>query len=179
MAMWHDRINQISQPIRNPWIKHIISTWDYHCQSFVCCCSRVPCCMSLLWMDRTKTRINMKKLHFIACHGITPDWATLLGAPVQLLVNSNIELANHMAATQRSRQSAEASEWRRKVIQVTLNVAWLLMPNSMVWEFQRLLIYQDFHSWPSLGFTEKGTEGKYSVSWVLFCQNWKLRLHSK
>ncbi len=77
----------------------------------------------------------MKKLHVIACHGITPDWAILLGPPVQLLVNSNVELANHMGATQWSRQ-----------FEVTLNAAWLLVPNSMVLEFQRLLIYQDFHS---------------------------------
>ncbi len=35
---------------------------------------------------------------------------------------------------------------------MTLNVEWLLV----VWVFQKLLIYWDFHTQPSLGFTENG-----------------------
>ncbi len=31
---------------------------------------------------------------------------------------------------------------------------WLLVPDGLVWVFQKLLIYWDFHAQPSLGFTE-------------------------
>ncbi len=37
-----------------------------------------------------------------------------------------------------------------------MNVEWLLVPDGLVWVFQKLLIYWDFHAQPSLGFTEKG-----------------------
>ncbi len=50
--------------------------------------------------------------------------------------------------------SNRASEWGRKGILVTLNVEWLLVPDELVWVFQKLLIYWDFHAQPSLGFTE-------------------------
>ncbi len=41
----------------------------------------------------------------------------------------------------------------------------LLVPDGLVWVFQKLLIYWDFHTQPSLGFTEKGPEKrKYPVS---------------
>lgn len=44
------------------------------------------------------------------------------------------------------------STLRIKVISVTLNVAWLLVP----YRHQKLLIYWDFQTQPTLGFTEKG-----------------------
>ncbi len=37
-----------------------------------------------------------------------------------------------------------------------LNVEWLLVSDGLVWVFQKLLIYWDFHTQPSLGFTENG-----------------------
>ncbi len=46
-----------------------------------------------------------------------------------------------------------------------LNVEWLLVPDGLVWVFQKLLIYWDFHTQPSLGFTENGPKKrKYPVS---------------
>ena len=39
---------------------------------------------------------------------------------------------------------------------MTLNVARLLVPDGLVRVFQKLLIYWDFHSQSSLGFTENG-----------------------
>ncbi len=48
---------------------------------------------------------------------------------------------------------------------VTLNMEWLLVPEGLVWVFQKLLIYWDFHTQPSLGFTENGPKKrKYPVS---------------
>ncbi len=42
---------------------------------------------------------------------------------------------------------------------------WLLMPDGLVWVFQKLLIYWDFHAQPSQEFTEKGQKKrKYPVS---------------
>ncbi len=42
---------------------------------------------------------------------------------------------------------------------------WLLVPDGLVWVFQKLLIYWDFNAQPSLGFTENGPEKrKYPVS---------------
>ncbi len=41
----------------------------------------------------------------------------------------------------------------------------LLVPDELVWVFQKLLIYWDFHEQPSLGFTENGPKKrKYPVS---------------
>ncbi len=37
-----------------------------------------------------------------------------------------------------------------------LGLEWLLVPDGLVWVFQKLLIYWDFHAQPSLGFTENG-----------------------
>ncbi len=37
-----------------------------------------------------------------------------------------------------------------------LNVEWLLVSDGLVWVFHKLLIYWDFHTQPSLGFTENG-----------------------
>ena len=34
----------------------------------------------------------------------------------------------------------------KKGDQVTLNVAWFLVPDGLVWVFQKLLIYRDFHT---------------------------------
>ncbi len=46
-----------------------------------------------------------------------------------------------------------------------LNVEWLLVPDGLVRLFQKLLIYWDFHTQPSLGFTENGPKKrKYPVS---------------
>ncbi len=39
---------------------------------------------------------------------------------------------------------------------------WLLVPDGLVWVFQKLLIYWDFHAQPSLGFTENGQKQKIS-----------------
>ncbi len=39
---------------------------------------------------------------------------------------------------------------------------WLLVPDELVWVFQQLLIYWDFHTQPSLGFTENGQKQKIS-----------------
>ncbi len=42
---------------------------------------------------------------------------------------------------------------------------WLLVLDGLVWVFQKLLIYWDFHIQPSLGFTENGPKKrKYPVS---------------
>ncbi len=42
---------------------------------------------------------------------------------------------------------------------------WLLVPDGLVWVFQKLLIYWDFHTQLSLGFTENGPiKRKYPVS---------------
>ncbi len=42
---------------------------------------------------------------------------------------------------------------------------WLLVPDRLVWVFQKLLIYWDFHAQPSLRFTESGPKKrKYPVS---------------
>ncbi len=42
---------------------------------------------------------------------------------------------------------------------------WLLVPDGLVWVFQKLLIFWDFHAQPSLGFTENGpNKRKYPVS---------------
>ncbi len=42
---------------------------------------------------------------------------------------------------------------------------WLLVPDGLIWVFQILLIYWDFHAQPSLGFTENGPKNiKYPVS---------------
>ncbi len=42
---------------------------------------------------------------------------------------------------------------------------WLLVPDRLVWVFQKLLIYWDFHAQPSLGFTENvQKKGKYPVN---------------
>ncbi len=35
-----------------------------------------------------------------------------------------------------------------------LGLEWLLVPDGLVWVFQKQLIYWDFHAQPSLGFTE-------------------------
>ncbi len=41
----------------------------------------------------------------------------------------------------------------------------VIVPDRLVWVFQKLLIYWDFHTQPSLGLTEKGQkERKYPVS---------------
>lgn len=54
-----------------------------------------------------------------------------------------------------------ASEWRGKM---TSSVAWLWADGS-VWVFHKLLIYWNFLTQPSLGFTENGPrKGKYPVS---------------
>ncbi len=42
---------------------------------------------------------------------------------------------------------------------------WLLVPDGLVWVFQKLLIYWDFHAQPSLGFKENDPKKrKYPVS---------------
>ena len=53
---------------------------------------------------------------------------------------------------------------------MTLNVAWLLVLHGWVCVFQKLLIYSDFHTQPSLGFTENGpklTEYE-NIQWVVW-----------
>ncbi len=48
---------------------------------------------------------------------------------------------------------------------MTLNVEWLLVPDGLVWVFQKLLIYWDLHMQPSLEITENGPKKrKYPVS---------------
>ncbi len=45
------------------------------------------------------------------------------------------------------------------------HVEWLLVPDGLVWVFHKLLIYWDFHTQPSLGFTKNGPKKrKYPVS---------------
>ncbi len=48
---------------------------------------------------------------------------------------------------------------------MTLNVGWLLVPDGLVWVFQKLLIYWDFHEQPSLGFTENGLK-RENIQWA-------------
>ncbi len=48
---------------------------------------------------------------------------------------------------------------------MTVNVEWLLVPDRLVSVFHKLLIYWDFHTQSSLGFTENGPKKrKYPVS---------------
>ncbi len=42
---------------------------------------------------------------------------------------------------------------------------WLLVPDGLVWVFQKLLIYWDFHTQPSLGFTENGPK-RENIQWA-------------
>ncbi len=42
---------------------------------------------------------------------------------------------------------------------------WLLVPDGLVWVFQKLLIYWDFNKQPSLGFTENGPK-KRKYEWA-------------
>ncbi len=63
--------------------------------------------------------------------------------------------------------SNRASERGRKGFK-WLNVEWLLVPHGPVWVFHKLLIYWDFHTQPSLVFTENGPEKeKISSEWQL------------
>lgn len=57
------------------------------------------------------------------------------------------------------------SKWGGKVFEIILNVAQLLLADGLVWVSQKLLIYWDFPSQPSLRFTEKHLKKKeYPVS---------------
>ena len=48
---------------------------------------------------------------------------------------------------------------------MTLDVAWLFVPDGLVSVFQKLLTYWGFHEQPSLGFREtRLRKRKYSVS---------------
>ena len=48
---------------------------------------------------------------------------------------------------------------------MSLNGAWLLVPEGLVGVFQKLLIDWDFHTQPSIGFTGNGPKrGNYPVS---------------
>ncbi len=59
---------------------------------------------------------------------------------------------------------------------MTLNVEWLLVPDGLVWVFQKQLIYWDFHGQPSLRFTENGPKKrKYPVSGSCVDKNALLR----
>ncbi len=42
---------------------------------------------------------------------------------------------------------------------------WLLVSDGLVWVFQKLLIYWDFHAQPSLGFTENGPK-RENIQWA-------------
>ncbi len=64
-----------------------------------------------------------------------------------------------LSEVQTEHQNGEERGFKR------LNVEWLLVPDVLVWVFQKLLIYWDFHAQPSLGFTENGLKKrKYPVS---------------
>ncbi len=53
----------------------------------------------------------------------------------------------------------------------------VVVPDGLIWEFQKLLIYWDFHAQPSLGFTENGSKKrKYPVSCSCVDENALLRL---
>ncbi len=49
---------------------------------------------------------------------------------------------------------------------------WLLVSDELVWVFHKLLIYCDFHTQPSLGFTENGPEREKISSERQLC-GWK------
>ncbi len=49
---------------------------------------------------------------------------------------------------------------------------WLLVPDGLVWVFQKRLIYWDFHTQSSLGFTENGQKKKKISSERQLC-GWK------
>lgn len=71
--------------------------------------------------------------------------------PVQLHVTCTISNpSNHLAAT----QYIYASECGREMISVTSSV--LLVPDGLVWIFQKLLICWYFHTQPPLGLKENG-----------------------
>lgn len=53
---------------------------------------------------------------------------------------------------------SRASGWRRKTIKGLLNVARRLVTDGLLWVFQKLRIYWDFHAQRSRGFTENGPE---------------------
>lgn len=45
---------------------------------------------------------------------------------------------------------------------MTLYIKWLLVPDGLVWVFQKLLVYWDYHTQPSVGFTEWSEREKIS-----------------
>ncbi len=66
--------------------------------------------------------------------------------------------------------SNRASERGRKGFK-WLNVEWLLVPDGLIWVFQKLLIW-DFHTQPSLGFTANGLKKEKISSERQLC-GWK------
>ncbi len=98
--------------------------------------------------------------------------ATLLGTPVKLLVT---QIANQPITCQQL-NAFRQMWWRLAEVQTEhqkeeergfkwLNMEWLLVPDGLVWVFQKLLIYWDFHAQPSIVFTENSPKKrKYPVS---------------
>ncbi len=97
---------------------------------------------------------------------------TLLGTPVQLLGNKlpitwqQLNAFRHLDVVKatslkfklsiRMGKKGDLSDFERGMV---VGARWL------VWVFQKLLIYWDFHTQPSLGFTENGPKKrKYPVS---------------
>ncbi len=62
------------------------------------------------------------------------------------------------------RRLAEVQTEHQNGEEVILNVEWLLVSDELVWVFQKLLIYWNFHTPPYLWFTENGPKKrKYPV----------------
>lgn len=59
-----------------------------------------------------------------------------------------------------------------------MNVAWLFVPDRQVWLSEKLLIYWDFSTHTSLGFTENGLKKKIYSECQFSTKNRKLRLQS-
>ncbi len=76
----------------------------------------------------------------------------------------------------RAEVQTEHQNGEERGFKVALNVEWLLVPDELIWVFQKLLIYWDFHTQPSLGFTENGPKKrKYPVSGSFVDENALLR----
>lgn len=58
-------------------------------------------------------------------------------------------------------------EWEKKRwLNMWLKVALSVVPDRLVWVFQKLMIYWDFPIQPSLRFTENGPNKKISTKWL-------------
>lgn len=92
--------------------------------------------------------------------------SSLLGAPVQL-VYAVIQSVNHMAWVQCVKSSQELHLMFRSnigtgktMLSVKCTMAWFLVPDRLVWGFQKLLNTRGFSTLQSLEFTQRDVKNK-------------------